>query len=103
MDSTIRKLTLVCPKGIEPTVFDTLDGLVPALPGYTSQDGYGRGSSMHLASAAEKVKGAMKVFSLLLVLPEERIVDVLEAIRCACPRRQISYWIEPVIEFGRLQ
>jgi hypothetical protein len=103
MDSPLRKLTLVCPKAIEPTVLDTLDAMVPALPGYTSQDGFGRGSSMHLASAAEKVKGAMKVFSLLLILPEDRIQDVLEVIRCACPRRQISYWIEPVIEFGRLQ
>ncbi len=103
MDSPLRKLTLVFPKAIEATVIDTLDGLAPALPGYTSQDGFGRGSSMHLASASEKVKGAMRIFSLLLILPEERIFDVLEAIRCACPRRQISYWVEPVLEFGRLQ
>ena len=103
MDAPLRKLTLVCPKSIEPTLLDTLDGLVPELPGYTSQDGLGRGRSMDLASTAEKVKGAMKIFSVLIILPENHIPAVLEAVRVACPRRQISYWIEPVLDFGRLQ
>lgn len=103
MDTPLRKLTLVCPKNIEPTVLDTLDGLAPGLPGYTCLDGFGRGASMHLSSSAEKVKGAMRVFTVLIILPEERINGVLEAIRRACPRRQISYWIEPVLDFGRLQ
>jgi hypothetical protein len=58
---------------------------------------------MHLSSSAEKVKGAMRVFAVLIILPEEHINAVLEAIRRACPRRQISYWIEPVLDFGRLQ
>ena len=103
MDTPLRKLTLVCPKSIEPAVLDTLDSLTPELPGYTSQDGLGRGSSMHLASTAEKVKGAMKIFTVMMILPEEQIAGVLEAIRIACPRRQISFWIEPILDFGRLQ
>ena len=103
MDTPLRKLTLVCPKSIEPTLLDTLEGLDPALPGYTSQDGLGRGSSMDLASTAEKVKGAMKVFTVTIILPEGGIPVVLEAVRIACPRRQISYWIEPVLDFGRLK
>ena len=103
MDTPLRKLTLVCPKNIEPALLDALDGIVPELPGYTSQDGLGRGSSMHLASSAEKVKGAMRVITVLIILPEERIEDVLEAVRRACPRRQISFWIEPVLDFGHLQ
>ncbi|MEZ6000921.1 DUF3240 family protein [Hyphomonas sp.] len=103
MDSPLRKLTLVCPRSIEPTLLDTLDGLDPPLPGYTSHDGLGRGSSMDLASTAEKVKGAMKIFTVQMVLPENVIPMVLEAVRQACPRRQISYWIEPILDFGRLQ
>ncbi|MEZ5945714.1 MAG: DUF3240 family protein [Hyphomonas sp.] len=103
MDTPLRKLTLVCPKSIEPTLLDTLDGLVPELPGYTSQDGLGRGSSMDLASTAEKVKGAMRIFTVIMVLPEDGIAHVLEAVRRACPRRQISYWVEPVLDFGRLK
>ena len=100
MDSPLRKLTLVCPRSIQPTVLDTLDAIDPPLPGYTSQDGLGHGSSMDLASTAEKV---MKVFTVLMVLPENAIPLVLETIRQACPRRQISYWIEPVLDFGRLK
>jgi hypothetical protein len=103
MDSPLRKLTLVCPKSIQPTVLDTLDALDPPLPGYTSHDGLGHGSSLDLASTAEKVKGAMKVFTVLIVMPENAIPLVLETIRQACPRRQISYWIEPVLDFGRLK
>lgn len=103
MDSPLRKLTLVCPKSVEATVLDTLQGLVPELPGYTSQDGYGRGSSMDLASTAERVKGAMRIFTVMIVLPEDGIAPVLEAIRLACPRRQISFWTEPVLDFGHMQ
>ncbi|MCB9961599.1 MAG: DUF3240 family protein [Hyphomonas sp.] len=103
MDAPLRKLTLVCPKSIEPTLLDTLEGLTPELPGYTSQDGHGRGASMDLASTAEKVKGAMRIFTVIMVLPESGIGAVLEAVRQACPRRQISYWIEPVLDFGRLK
>ena len=103
MDAPLRKLTLVCPKSVEPTVLDTLEGLTPELPGYTSQEGHGRGSSMDLASTAEKVKGAMRIFTVMIILPEDGIANVLEAIRLACPRRQISYWIEPVLDFGRLK
>lgn len=103
MDTPLRKLSLVAPRNVEATLVDALDAMVPELPGYTSQDGHGRGSSMHLASTAEKVKGAMNIFTLVMVLPEDRINGVLETVRIACPRRQISYWIEPVLDFGRLQ
>ena len=103
MDTPLRKLTIVCPKSIEATLLDTLEGLDPPLPGYTSQDGLGRGSSMDLASTAEKVKGAMRIITVLMILPENVIPVVLEAVRVACPRRQISYWIEPVLDFGRLK
>jgi hypothetical protein len=58
---------------------------------------------MDLASTAEKVKGAMKIITVLMILPENVIPLVLEAVRVACPRRQISYWIEPVLDFGRLK
>lgn len=103
MDTPLRKLTLVCPKNIEPALLDGLDGLVPELPGYTCQDGLGRGSSMNLASSSEKVKGAMRVITVLIILPDERIAGVLEMVRRTCPRRQISFWVEPVLDFGRLQ
>jgi hypothetical protein len=49
------------------------------------------------------VKGAMKIITVLMILPENVIPLVLEAVRVACPRRQISYWIEPVLDFGRLK
>ncbi|KJS26675.1 MAG: hypothetical protein VR75_06170 [Hyphomonadaceae bacterium BRH_c29] len=103
MDAPLRKLTLVCPKSVEPTVLDTLDAMLPELPGYTCNDGLGRGSSMELASTAEKVKGAMRIFTVIIVLPEEGIERILDAVKCACPRRQISFWIEPVLDFGRLK
>ena len=103
MDTPLRKLTLVCPKDIEPTLLDALDGIVPELPGYTILEGMGRGSTMHLASTAEKVKGAMRIFTVQMILPEARITDVLETLRHACSRRQISYWVEPALDFGRLQ
>lgn len=45
----------------------------------------------------------MRIFTVMIVLPEDGIAAVLEAIRLACPRRQISFCTEPVLDFGHLQ
>lgn len=102
MDATIRKLTIVCPAVVEIALIECLDALEPALPGYTILAGEGRGQNMDLPSAAERVRGAMRVFTVQMILPEADIPRILEAVRTACPRPNIAYWVEPVLDFGRL-
>lgn len=103
MDAALHKLTIACPASIEAALVDCLDNHRPELPGYTLARGDGRGSLSQLASAGERVRGAMKMILVLIILPEADVPPVLEAVRRACPRPNIAYWIEPVLDFGRLQ
>ncbi|MBY9068212.1 DUF3240 family protein [Hyphomonas sp. WL0036] len=103
MDTTLRKLTLVAPALIQVTLMDCLDAIEPALAGYTVLTGEGRGDGADLPTAAERVRGAMRVVTVLMVVPEREIAPILEAVRQACPRPNIAYWVEPILEFGRLK
>lgn len=103
MDQTLRKLTLVGPVAIESAMIDCLDRLKPDLPGYTIISGEGRGLEADLPSPAERVRGAMRVITVLIILQEMQITPVLEAIREACPRPNIAFWVEPILDFGRLK
>jgi len=103
MDSPLRKLTLAIPKQIKGTILDVLDDMEPALQGYSLISAQGRGPLEELGSQAEKVLGASNVVLILVILPDVRIQMVLGAVLEACQRPNISYWVEPVLDFGRLQ
>ena len=102
MGASLRKLTIICPREVESVLADALDTMEPRLPGYTMLEAHGRGGAMQPATAVERVRGAMRMAMFILILPQERIGDVTEMIRRAFPRPQISYWVEPVEDFGRL-
>lgn len=103
MDTSLCKLTLSCPKSGAVSIIDALDDLQPALPGYTLLDGQGRGPSLDYSSASEEVQGAARIVMIIIVLPADQIDDVLSMIRESYRRPQLSYWVEPVLDFGRLQ
>lgn len=103
MDTSLRKLTLSCPKSGAVSILDALDTLEPALPGYTLLDGQGRGPSLEYASGSEAVEGAIRIVLILIVLPANQIEDVLAMVKKNYRRPQLSYWVEPIVDFGRLQ
>ena len=102
MGPSLCKLSVVCPRDIQTALADILDDLPDAVPGYTMLEAEGRGADMRLASAGERVRGAMRAVQFVMILPRDVAAGVLDAIAAQCPRRQIAYWIEPVEEFGRL-
>lgn len=102
MVASLRKLTLVCPREIQPTLADVLDAIEPALPGYTVVESAGHGPDTQLRSAYEKVRGAIRTSMFQMILPEERVRDVLDVVASGCSRPQIAYWVERVEDFGRL-
>ncbi|EAP90309.1 hypothetical protein OA2633_11430 [Oceanicaulis alexandrii HTCC2633] len=102
MGPSLCKLSLVCPRDIKTALADILDDLTDAVPGYTMLPCEGRGADMHLASAGERVRGAMQAVQFLMILPRGDVETILDTVAARCPRRQIAYWIEPVEEFGRL-
>lgn len=102
MDSPIRKLTLNCPRVLEPTFLDMLDSLED-LPGYTILHAFGRGSSIDQLNQREQVRGAMDTLMVIMVLPQSQIDQILSAVASNFSHTQISYWVEPVLDFARLQ
>jgi nitrogen regulatory protein PII len=103
MDTPLRKLTLTCPKAGAISILDALDDIEPNLPGYTFIDGQGRGPQLDYMNASEKVQGAMRVVLIVIILPESQIEDVLAVVKAVYHRPQLSYWVEPVLDFGKLQ
>ncbi|WP_375203531.1 DUF3240 family protein [Hyphococcus sp.] len=102
MGTPLRKLTIVCPREIEAVLADALDAIEPPLPGYTIIEAHGRGGAMQPASAVERVRGALRTAMFILILAQDRVESVTEAVRIASPRQQIAFWVEPVEDFGRL-
>ena len=102
MGPSLCKLSLVCPRDIRTALADILDDLPDTVPGYTMLDAEGRGADMRLATAGERVRGAMQAVQFVMILPRAAVSGVLDAIGARCPRRQIAYWVEPVEDFGRL-
>ncbi|PWE17793.1 hypothetical protein DDZ18_09065 [Marinicauda salina] len=102
MVAPLRKLTLICPREIKQTIADALDAVEPALPGFTVIDAEGRGPEAELASASERVRGAMRAAMFQIVLPADQVAGVLDALAKECRRPQLAYWTEPVEDFGRL-
>lgn len=103
MDPSLRKLTLACPRNIETAILDALDNIEPPLAGYSFMPAKGRGSNTQLMAVSERVQGAGNIVLIQLILTETDIDSVLDIIRTNCPRPNISYWVEPVVDFGRLQ
>lgn len=103
MDTPLRKLTLAFPRNIEASILDALDDMEPALQGYSFMVAKGRGPEMELTAVSERVQGAGNIMLVQIILAENKISDVLETIRVTCARPSISYWVEPVLDFGRLQ
>ena len=103
MVSTLRKLTLVAPQALEASLTDTLLNMDPPAEGLTVIDARGHGASMLMASPAEQVRGAMNTVMVVTVVQSDQIEAALAAVAAACPVPRLSYWIEPVEDFGRLE
>lgn len=102
MVSTLCKLTIITPRDVKTKLADVLDEMSDVIEGYTVLDGQGRGAAAELSSPAERVEGAMKIALFMMVLPEDAAEAVLDRIAGHCQRRKLTFWKEPVSDFGRL-
>lgn len=102
MDSSLRKLTIICPRVLDSNFLDVLDS-IEDLPGYTVVDALGRGPTTEQLSQREQVKGAMDAIMAIMILPQSQLDSVLSAVASSFAHTHISYWVEPVLDFARLQ
>lgn len=76
--------------------------LKPSVGGFTTIAAEGHGFDFSKASTAERVRGRVARGMLMAVMPRKTADTVLAAIRNGLPVPHLAYWIEPVIEVGRL-
>ena len=102
MDPSLCKLTRVFPPAAEDALVELLLASEPPLPGFTSWTADGHGMGFDNSSQGEKVRGRVRRCVLTLIAAHARNRALLDEIaaRLAIPR--LLYWIEPVLEVGRL-
>ncbi|MCB1746702.1 MAG: DUF3240 family protein [Gammaproteobacteria bacterium] len=100
--SDLARLTLLYPPAIEARLVELLLEHEPELPGFTTLAAEGHGSAFAHASVRELVRGRVRRGMLLMVLPVERVGEVLGDLRRQLPNPEVVYWSEPVTAFGHL-
>lgn len=102
MNTELVRLTLVYPRDIEDKLVEVLLSHRPTLPGFTSWEAQGHGHGFERATLPEQVRGRVRRGTLVLVLKPEATHDLLEALRAEVRNRDVVWWLEPVLELGRL-
>ncbi|MQY50592.1 DUF3240 family protein [Rhodocyclus tenuis] len=95
-------LTLVAAREIEEMIIDVLlehDDIVRRF-GTHPLDAHG--ARIGYASVAERVRGRAERSQFELLMANHDTPRILDALRARLPRADISYWITPVLAYGRL-
>ncbi len=102
MDQPLCKLTLVYPPAAEDAVIELLLASEPPLPGFTSWTADGHGMGFDNATPGEKVRGRVRRCVLTLIATRGRTRALLDEIATKLAIPRLLYWLEPVLEVGRL-
>jgi hypothetical protein len=96
------KLCVAFPPDLEDDILECLFGMPQAVGGFSVVSAEGHGHGFDRASVRERVRGRVARRLLYLVLERDRVPQVLDGLRAAIRSPEVAYWIEPVLDFGRL-
>lgn len=99
--TTLVRLSLAFPPSLEAAITETLIA-VPWMPGFTLLRAEGHTSDFSSASAGERVRGRIDRRVLWMILEEGGHHQVLALLRNSAASRQVRWWLEPVLDMGRL-
>jgi hypothetical protein len=102
MTSQRCKLTVAFPPGLEDEVVESLLDLPEDVGGFTIVSAEGHGQGFARASVRERVRGRVGRRLVYVILDEDRLPRVLERLRENVSNPAVAYWVEPVLQFGRL-
>jgi hypothetical protein len=102
MDQSLCKLTLVYPTTTANDLIELIMSSKPAVGGFTTFKAEGHGFDFSRASISERVRGRVERGVLVAVMLRGHASLLLETIRKTLPVPHMAYWIEPVLEVGRL-
>lgn len=95
-------LTLAVPHALEDEVLDTLRALPDLVPGFTLVKAHGLGAHIELDSAMEQVQGRARRIMVQMALQQAHLPALMDALQQALPNPQVTYWVVPLLAFGRL-
>jgi hypothetical protein len=102
MDQELCKLTLVYPQSAADAVVELILAREPPTAGFTTWAAEGHGFGFVNASVKERVRGRVERRVLVAIMARTDADDLLEQLLRETPIRHLGYWIEPVLEYGRL-
>lgn len=77
--------------------------LEPPVPGFTTWEAEGHGFGFANATMSERVRGRVKRTVITAVVARAEADFILGEIAEQAPIAHLTYWLEPVERFGRLQ
>ncbi|MFC0170258.1 DUF3240 family protein [Pseudoduganella danionis] len=95
-------LTLTLPVALEDDVLDFLLDHPQWAGGYTVTDAHGMGRGMRLSTTMEQVQGRRRSKQVAIAGQEQPLRQLLAALAAQIPSSEVSYWLQPLTEFGRL-
>lgn len=99
--SDLVRLTLSFPPVLETAITDALIA-DPRMPGFTLLHAEGHTGDFSGASAGERVRGRMDRRLLWIIIDAAMRAEVMALLRASAASRQVRWWVEPVLEMGRL-
>lgn len=103
MDKFLCRLTLVCPPDSTERIVELMLSLDPPIPGFTTWEAKGHGFGFVGATVSERVRGHVKRSLITTVIERAEAERLLQIIAQKAAVPHLTFWIEPVESFGRLQ
>ena len=95
-------LTLAAPRALEEDLLEQLLVHPEWASGFTLYEVEGHSQRGAHLSVQEQVRGRTDRFAVQVVIDAEHAQALLAHLKNRFPKRDVAYWISPVLEFGRL-
>ena len=96
-------LFLVAPPDLEETIIDLLLERESIVPRFITASIDTHGTAIALASVAERVRGRARRIEFKLLIQRDDVDTLLAAITAQLPHAGISWWLVPVLAYGRIE
>jgi hypothetical protein len=99
---SLVQLTLVAPASLEETLAEYLLAHPEWGGGFTLLHAEGRGNREHALTPQEQVRGLVARTQFQVVLLADAANHLLTELKHRFPKRDVAWWLTPVLDFGRL-
>ena len=94
--------TLSLPSALEEEILDTFMTHPDLARGFTVLKAQGMGLHVELASAMERVQGRAQRVVVQVAMEYEKVDALIAILQKTFNSPQITYWVVPLLEFGKL-